>query len=404
MSAFEYLALDTTGRRHKGVLEADSARQIRGQLRERGLTPLTVEEVQKREARAQAAFAFKRGVSATDLALITRQLATLVRSALPVEEALRVAAQQNEKPRLRNMLMGVRGRVLEGHTLAHALGGFPHIFPPLFRATVAAGEQSGYLDVVLERLADYTESHQQLRQKLGLALIYPAILTVVALAIVIGLLTYVVPQVVQVFENIGQKLPLLTRALIALSDFLRAHGLLLALALVAGGVMFKLTLRQPAARYRFHQLLLKLPLVGRLIRGVNAARFARTFSILTASSVPVLEGLRISAGVIGNLPMRKAVEEAAVRVREGASLNKSLEQTRLFPPMLINLIASGEASGNLGDMLERAAQSQEREMETLMAALMGLFEPLLIVTMGAIVLVIVLAILLPIFDLNQLVK
>ncbi len=404
MSAFEYLALDNTGRRHKGVLEADSARQIRGQLREQGLTPLTVEEVQKREARAQVSFAFKRGVSATDLALITRQLATLVRSALPVEEALRVASQQNEKLRLRNMLMGVRGRVLEGHTLARALGDFPHVFPPLFRATVAAGEQSGYLDVALERLADYTESHQQLRQRLSLALIYPSILTMVALAIVIGLLAYVVPQVVQVFENIGQQLPLLTRALIALSDFLRAHGWLLALALVAGGVMFKLTLRQPAAHYRFHRFLLKLPLAGRLIRGVNAARFARTFSILTASSVPVLEGLRISAEVISNLPMRKAVEEAAVRVREGASLNKSLEQTRLFPPMLINLIASGEASGNLDEMLERAAVSQEREMETLMAALVGLFEPLLIATMGALVLVIVLAILLPIFDLNQMVK
>lgn len=404
MPAFEYLALDTTGRRHKGVLEADSARQIRGQLRERGLTPLSVEEVRKREARALVSFAFKRGISTTDLALITRQLATLMRSALPVEEALRVASQQNEKPRLRNMLMGVRGRVLEGHTLAHALDDFPHVFPPLFRATVAAGEQSGHLDLVLERLADYTESHQQLRQKLSLALIYPAILTAVALTIVIGLLTYVVPQVVQVFENIGQKLPVLTRALIALSNFLREYGLLLGLALLVGGVSVHLLLHRPAARFRFHQLLLALPLIGRLVRGVNAARFARTFSILTASSVPVLEGLRISAEVISNLPMRRAVEEAAIRVREGASLNKSLEQTRLFPPMLINLIASGEASGNLGDMLERAATSQEREMETLMAALMGLFEPLLIVAMGAIVLVIVLAILLPIFDLNQLVK
>ncbi|RJQ49577.1 MAG: type II secretion system protein GspF [Gammaproteobacteria bacterium] len=404
MSAFEYLALDTAGRRHKGVLEADSARQIRGQLRERGMTPLSVEEVRKREARARVAFTFQRGVSVTGLALITRQLATLVRAALPVEEALRVAAQQNEKPRLRNMLMGVRGRILEGHTLAHALGDFPHVFPALYRSTVAAGEQSGHLESVLERLADYAEAHQQLRQKLGLALIYPAIMTVVALAIVIGLLTYVVPQVVEVFENIGQKLPLLTRGLIAVSDFLRAYGLLLALGLIAAGVTFRFSLRQPAARYRFHQFVLRLPLIGRLTRGVNAARFARTFSILTASSVPVLEGLRISAEVIGNLPMRKAVEEAAVRVREGASLHKSLDATQLFPPMLINLIASGEASGNLGDMLERAAQSQEREMETLMAAMLALFEPLLIVTMGAIVLVIVLAILLPIFDLNQMVK
>jgi len=404
MSAFEYLALDNAGRRHKGVLEADSARQIRGQLRERGLTPLTVEEVQKREARAQAAFAFKRGVSATDLALITRQLATLVRSALPVEEALRVASQQNEKPRLRNMLMGVRGRVLEGHTLAHALGDFPHVFPPLFRATVAAGEQSGYLDVALERLADYTESHQQLRQRLSLALIYPSILTMVALVIVIGLLAYVVPQVVQVFENIGQELPLLTRGLIAVSDFMRDYGLaLLVLFGIAGGVLAWM-LRKPGPRRQWHRLLLRTPLVARLVRGLNTARFARTFSILLASGVPVLDALRIGAEVIGNMPMREAVEEAARKVREGASIYSALEKSRYFPPLTLHLIASGEASGNLEDMLERAATSQEREIEILVATLLGLFEPLLIVLMGGLVLIIVLAILLPIFDLNQLVR
>lgn len=407
MSAFEFTALDSTGHTRKGVLEGDTPRQIRGQLREKGWTPLSVDEVREREARTRAggfSFSLKRGISATDLALITRQLATLVRAGLPIEETLRAVSQQTERPRLRNMLLAVRSRVLEGHTLAAALGDFPGVFPDLYRATVAAGEQSGFLDVVLERLADYTESRQQMRQKIMLALIYPVLLTGVAILVVTALLAYVVPQVVQVFENIGQQLPLLTRGLIALSDFIRGYGIMIFLALLLGAIVFGLLMRREGPRYRFHQLLLKLPLVARLVRGLNAARFARTFSILTASSVPVLEGLRISAQVLANLPMRAAVTEAANRVREGASLHAALERSRYFPPMTIHLIASGETSGNLELMLERAAISQEREMETLMAAMVGLFEPFLILVMGGIVLLIVIAILLPIFDLNQLVK
>lgn len=405
MGAFEYLALDTAGRRHKGVLEGDTARQIRGQLRDKGWTPLQVEAVQQREARGGGfSFSFARGINSTDLALMTRQLATLVHSALPVEEAVRAVSQQTEKLRLRNMLMAVRSRVLEGHSLAAALADFPHIFPELYRATVAAGEQSGHLNVVLERLADYTETRQQLRQKVQLALIYPVIVTLVALGVVIALLAYVVPQVVQVFENVGQKLPLLTRTLIALSDFIHNQGLWLLLAAGTASVLAVVLLRREPVRYRFHQLLLRLPLLGRLVRGLNAARFARTFSILTASSVPVLEGLKIAASVLSNLPLRAAVNEAATRVREGSSLHAALERTHYFPPMLIHLIASGEASGTLDSMLERAAVSQEREMETLIAALLGLFEPLLILGMGTMVLLIVVAILLPIFDLNQLVK
>lgn len=405
MSAFEFSALDSTGRTHKGVLEGDTARQIRSQLRDKGWTPLVVEEVQRREARsASISFSFARGISTTELALMTRQLSTLVRSGLPVEEAVRAVSQQTEKLRLRNMLMAVRSRVLEGHTLATALGNFPQVFPELYRATVAAGEQSGHLDLVLERLADYTEARQQLRQKIQLALIYPVIVTLVAVGVVVALLAYVVPQVVQVFENVGQQLPLLTRALIALSDFIREQGLWLLLLLAAAGIAAAMLLKREPVRYRFHQLLLKLPLIGRLVRGLNAARFARTFSILTASSVPVLEGLKISASVLSNLPMRAAVTEAATRVREGSSLHAALERTQCFPPMLVHLIASGEASGKLDNMLERAAVSQEREMETLIAALLGLFEPALILGMGLMVVLIVVAILLPIFDLNQLVK
>jgi general secretion pathway protein F len=405
MGAFEYTALDGRGREKRGVLEGDAARQIRQQLREKGWVPLSVEEVAQREAKERKRHVLlRRSISATDLALITRQLATLVRAGLPLEECLRAVSQQADKDRLKSMLLAVRSRVMEGHSLAVGLADFPYIYPELYRTTVEAGEQSGHLDRVLERLADYTESRQQLRQKIQLAVFYPALLTVVAILVVGGLMTYVVPQVVQVFENIGQELPPLTRGLIAVSDFLRNHGIamLILLALLIGG--FSYFLRNPVVKRRFHKTLLAIPLVSRLERGLNTGRFARTFSILTASSVPVLEALRISAQVMSNLPMREAVTEATARVREGAGIAAALERSGYFPPMTVQLIASGEASGKLEEMLERAAINQEQEIETLIAAVLGLFEPLLILFMGSVVLIIVLAILLPIFDLNQLIQ
>lgn len=405
MGAFEYTALDSRGREKKGVLEGDTFRHIRQNLREQGLTPLSVEEVQQKEVRSGAQpVLFRRKISATDLALITRQLATLVRSGLPVEEALKAVSQQTEKNRLKSMLTAVRSRVMEGHALAVALGDFPHIFPELYRSTVAAGEQSGHLNVVLDRLADYTENRQQLNQKMMLALIYPLLLTLVAIGVVIGLLAYVVPQVVSVFDNIGQGLPALTIGLIALSEFIQSYGLILFVLLVAALFLFSYLMRFERFKYQFHFVLLRVPLVSRLIRGLNTARFARTFSILAASGVPVLEGLRISAQVISNLPMRSAVDQAARKVREGTNLHTALEASGYFPPMTLHLIASGEASGKLEEMLERAADSQESEMDTLRGALLGIFEPVIILVMGGIVLIIVLAILLPIFELNQLVK
>jgi general secretion pathway protein F len=403
MGAFEYTALDGRGRELKGVLEGDTPRQVRQQLREQGLTPLAVLEAAESEVSASRSFGLQRGIGATDLALITRQLATLVRSALPVEEALLAASQQCEKPRLKSMLLAVRARVMEGHTLASGLSQFPHVFPEIFRATVAAGEHSGHLDGVLERLADYAESRQQLRQKLSLAMIYPVILTGMAIAIVTGLLVYVVPQVVQVFEHTGQKLPLLTRALIGLSGFIRAEGVVLLILLAVAVVATRAMLKKPDVRRRWHFTMLRLPLFGRLTRGVNTARFTRTLSILAGSGVPVLEAMRIASEVIANIPMREAVEEAARRVREGASISQSLGRSGLFPPLVVHLIASGESSGELDEMLERAAGNQERELETLISTMLGVLEPMLILVMGLIVLLIVLAILLPIFDLNQMV-
>jgi len=405
MSAFEYTALDSVGRNKKGVLEADTPRQVRQKLRDQGLAPLTVVELQQRESRSSNQFSiFQRGISVVELALITRQLATLVKAAFPIEEALRTVSQQTTKPYIESMLLAVRARVKEGHTLADALADFPHVFPELYRMTVTAGEHSGFLDVVLERLADYTENRQALRQKTQLALIYPILLTVVAVLVVIALLTFVVPQVIQVFDSIEQELPILTQILIAVSDFLRDNALLLIGGLLGIVIFFATMLKRPGPKKFFHKLLLKLPIIGNLVRGTNTARFTRTFSILAGSGVPALEAMKISAKVLTSIPMRVAVEKAASRVREGAGIYKSLDHANCFPPMTLHLIASGEASGNLDVMLERASSAQEREVETMVATFVALFEPLLIVVMGAVVLAIVLAILLPIFNLNQLVQ
>jgi general secretion pathway protein F len=386
------------------VLEGDTARAVRQTLRERGLLPVAVDEVSEKGPKGRRSFSLRRGISPMDLALVTRQLATLVRSSMPLEESLLAVSQQSEKPRLKSILLGVRSRVMEGHTLADGLGEFPQAFPELYRATVAAGEQSGFLDSILERLADYAESRQQLRQRISHAMIYPVILTVMALLIVSGLLVYVVPQVVGVFETSGQELPGLTAGLIAMSDFLRANGLWVLAGVIALAIALRHLLKRPGPRRRYDLMLLRLPIIGRLVRGINTARFTRTLSILAASGVPVLEALRIAAEVINNIPMREAVEETAVRVREGAPIGASLGATRLFPPMTMHLISSGEASGELETMLERAAINQEQEVDSLIATLLSIMEPALILLMGAIVLIIVLAILMPIFELNQLVR
>jgi general secretion pathway protein F len=404
LSAFEYIAVDAAGHERKGVLEGDTARSVRQSLREQGLLPVNVSEVSKQEsARNQSRFTLSKGLSAKDLALLTRQLATLVRSALPLEESLMAVSEQTEEPRIRNIMMGVRGRVMEGHTLADALGEFPDAFPELYRATVAAGEQSGHLDTVLERLADYTENREQLRSRTIAAMMYPIILFIVCSGIVLLQLTYVVPKIVKQFEHAKADLPMLTKILIAFSDFMRDWGWLLALCLVAAGYLFRRALRDEDFRRKYHRWLLSLPLFGKIVRGNNTARFARTFSTLTASAVPVLESMRIAGEVVTNLPMRDAVEGAANRVREGAPIAKSLGATKLFPPMMIHLIGSGESSGELEEMLERAATNQEREMESLLNTIVGLLGPAMILVMGGLVLLIVLAMLLPIFQLNQLI-
>jgi general secretion pathway protein F len=407
MGAFDYVAVDATGRERKGVIEGDTARHVRQLLREQGLLPVTVNEVEERAttgARRRFRIGFQRGLSAADLALVTRQLATLVKSGLPLEEALLAVSQQTDKPRVRSVILGVRSRVMEGHALADGLAEFPGSFPEIYRATVAASEQSGHLDAVLERLADYTDNRQQLRSRTLNAMLYPVLLFVVCVAIVFFLLVSVVPKVVEVFRSSDAELPLLTQLLIAGSDFMRQYGLWLVIAIAVAIFLFTRWLRVEANRRRWHRLLLTLPLVGKVVRGSNTARFARTLSTLTASTVPVLEALRISSEVVSNLPMKGAVEDAAVRVREGAPIGRSLGAARVFPPMMIHLISSGETSGELDTMLERAAVHQERELDAILQAVVSLLSPLMILLMGGLVLLIVLAMLLPIFELNQLVR
>ncbi len=405
MGAFEYTALDNRGKQQRGVLEGDAPRQIRQLLRERGLTPLDVQEVSGRKRGGIPRLSLERNkVSVTELALFTRQLATLVKAGLPLESALQATSQQTDNARTERVALGIRSRILEGHTLADALSDFPQVFPEIYRATVAAGEQSGHLDGVLERLADYVENQQVMRQKVQLALLYPIILTFVAVGVIVVLLAKVVPDVVGVFDSIDAELPALTRGLIATSDFLSNYGLILLVILIIAGFGWRLALRQPHIRRAYDIWLLSLPVIGRLVLGINTGRFTRTLSILVNSGVPVLDALQICTQVVSNMPMRTAVSETAQRVREGSTIHDALAKHKLFPAITLHLIANGEASGDLGGMLERAAVHQEREVETLVGALMGLFEPLLILVMGGVVLLIVLAILLPIFELNQLVK
>ncbi|GIU11590.1 type II secretion system inner membrane protein GspF [Shewanella glacialipiscicola] len=406
MPAFEYKALDAKGKQLKGVIEADTARHARSQLRDQRMMPLEILPVSEKEAKAKSgSFSFfKRGISVAELALITRQIATLVAAGLPIEESLKAVGQQCEKDRLASMIMAVRSRVVEGYSLADSLAEFPHIFDDLYRAMVASGEKSGHLEVVLNRLADYTERRQQLKSKLTQAMIYPAVLTTVAIGVISILLAAVVPKVVGQFEHMGAELPASTRFLISASDFVQNYGVFVVIALVLLFALFRRMLKSPAFRMKYDNFLLNMPVVGRVSKGLNTARFARTLSILSASSVPLLDGMRIASEVLQNMRVRAAVDDATARVREGTSLGTALTNTKLFPAMMLYMIASGEKSGQLEQMLERAADNQDREFEGNVNIALGVFEPMLVVSMACVVLFIVMAILQPILALNNLIS
>ncbi len=401
MEAFQYQALDAAGRTVSGVIQADTARQARVQMRAQGLLPSMISRVRARE-RAQQVWA--RGISAAELSLVTRQMATLLDSGLTMEQALNALIEEAATPVAREVLTGIKTEVVAGLSLAGAMGAYEKSFPDFYRALVHGGEESGALPTVLQHLADYLDARQALKQKTGLALLYPALVTIVAILIVTGLLVYVVPQVVQVFQQSRQSLPWLTRALIASSDFLRGSWPYLMVAVIGGLAAARVALRRDAARRRWHALLLDLPWLGALIRGVNTSRFASTLAILVGGGVPLLSALASGARVMTNKVMREAVERAIGRVREGASLARALGETRAFPPLLVHLVASGESSGKLEQMLERAARLETLALERRLTVFLTLLEPAMILVMGGIVLLIVLAVLLPIIEINQLVR
>jgi len=406
VTAYRYRALNSQGKIVKGVLEGDSERQVRAQLRGQEMRPVEVAAANKADSSASgfsASTVFSR-ISVGDLALVTRQLATLVEANLPLDEALQAAAEQSRSTKIKGMLLQVRSRVAEGHTLAHAMGEFPRVFNEMYRAMVNAGEHAGFLGPVLQQLAEYTEQRQYTGQKLKMAMIYPFILVGVAFAVVLLLLVFVVPELVGIFEHSKRELPALTRGLIATSDFFQNYGAWLLAGLAVAFLAFQRLLRNPVRKKRWHALLLRIPGISRVVIAMDTARFASTLSILMASGVPLLESLRIAGQVLTNLVLRQDSQEVAERVQKNSSLNRALRESGRFPPMMVHMVASGEASGELEGMLERSATNQERELEMTMGTLMSLFEPLMVVFMGGMVLTIVLAILLPIFDLNTMVN
>lgn len=406
MATYAYIALDSKGTQTRGIIEAESLRLARQQLRDQGYIPLEVEmyaQTSKNQDKTTNHFLF-RGPKLTvkELSLATRQLATLLAAGIPLEEVLQGVGEQAEKPKIKSIILSVRSKVLEGNSLANGMADFPRVFPALYRATIAAGEQTGRLDTVLVRLADYTERQQEMRQKIQQALIYPALMTSVSVIIVIFLMIFVVPKMVAVFQTSSQVLPLATEILLFISHSMKFVGPLILIAGVGFVFGFRYFIKKNVdVKRRFHILLLKIPLLGKTIKAINTARFSRTFGILLAAGVPVLEAMKIGADLATSLPIHEALDKAALRVREGVAIHQSLKLTTYFPAMSLHLIASGEASGQLEPMLERAANNQEKDVERLIDTVLTLFEPMLILGMGSVVLFIVMAVLLPVFSLNQ---
>ena len=399
MQAYNYLAYDRQGKTQKGVIEGDSDRMVRQLLRDKGLMPVKLSQVRT----GTSLFRMRERVRRNDLMLITRQLATLVGSGMPLEESLRLMAEQAENVTVKRLVSSVRSQVVEGRSLAYALKNSPYSFPADYIATVSAGEETGHLEEVLERLADDVEVQGKARQSLMTALIYPFLMLTVALTVIILLIVYVVPQVTRVFLDMDQTLPLLTRGLIAVSDWLQAYGPHLFVLGFSAGAGFSLALRRPGVRMRWDTMMLHVPRIGYWVVLSNVSGWARSLGMLLGSGVPILESMRIAAERVHNAALHKSLDEVAERVREGDSLHKALNKAENFPPFLVHMVSSGESSGKLDDMLLKVADYYEQRLKTVIDATLKLFEPLLVIMMGGIVLLIVLAVLVPIIEMNQLI-
>jgi general secretion pathway protein F len=410
MPAFSYQAIDEQGRQQKGVIEGDSERAVRADLRGRHLKPISVKPAGRNPGAAVSASGFSfqlpkfhRRIKDSDLTVLTRQLSSLLNSGMPLVEALQSTANQQRRQALKEMILQVRSRVLEGHSFAQALAEAPYAFDNMYRALVRAGESAGYLGPVLERLASYTESTFETRQRVKMAMIYPVVLLVVSIGVIGMLMTFVVPELTSVFAHSQRQLPALTTVLIAVSDYLSQWGLwsMLGLLLLVMGV--QKWLQKPSRTYAWHNVILNMPVFGEISSQINSARFASTLSLLTGSGVPLLDAIKIATQVMTNAVMARASEKLAVDVQEGSSLSRAMEKTKLFPPLLVQMTASGEASGDLDKQLEHAARNMDRELEWRLASALGIMEPLVVVIMGVLVTGIVMAILLPIFEMNTMV-
>lgn len=398
MTAFTYQALQKTGNINKGIIEADSPRHARQLLRERGLIPTDIKLVN-----SKINVANKSKISSQDLTLFTRQLATLIAAGIPITDALQSVSAQTAKEKVRGVLISVHSKVIEGYGLAQAMGEFPYVFPELYRATIAAGEQTGKLDVVLEKLADYTERQQSIKQKISQALIYPILMIIVSIAIISFLLSFVVPKIIIVFSNSGQSLPAITQVLIGLSNFCKSYGILALVIITILIFAFKKSLANKKICQYWHNFLLKIFILSYLVRSTNSARYIHTFSILFSAGVSVLESMKVSAKLINNLTMRAAFDDATQRVKEGASISQALKDANFLSPMELYLISSGEKSGQIAQMMERAATHLDQEVKRMIDTALTLLEPLVILGMGGMILFIVLATLLPIFSMEQLI-
>ena len=421
MASYQYVAMNSSGKQKRGKVDADSPKSARARIREMGLMPVSISELSAQAAAASrnsggknrtdsgsAGFSFARlfqpSMSSSALTLVTRQISTLVSSAMPIEESLRAVSQQCDNPKHAAIISGVREKVLEGHSLADAMRKYPRVFDDLYTAMVAAGEKSGHLDEVLERLADYTESKQELKGKIAQALIYPVMLTLVAVSVVGLLLSSVVPKVVEQFVHMKATLPKSTQILMSMSDFVKNYGIMIVLSIGLLITLFMILMKKRAFREKVHALILRLPVIGKVSRSLNTARYAQTLSILHSSAVPLIEGMHISSDTLTNVVAKERLNQAAESVREGKGLGRSLQDTKLFTPMMLHMISSGEKSGELDNMLGRAAANQSNEFKRNVTMALSVFEPLLIISMAGIVLFIVISILQPLMQMNSMVK